>query len=142
MMATLVPLPAVSELPKVVVFHRQHPNEPVLVVQVPTGDTEEFETYRLRMDQPDHKRWLAALPNARDLTYKLTYEAHLAYFPHDGGMCTRLEDVEAPSGLQRVIAQMRSGATPEKVDTQFRRRHRNVPGVSQIRMGLSRGGRS
>jgi len=137
-MAKLVPLPPVSELPKVVIFHRAHPSEPVLVMQVPTGDTDDFQTYRLRMDNTEHKRWLSRLPDARNLTYKLTCELHLAYFPHDGGQCLPMEDAEEPSRLMRVMADMRSKPSPEKVSTMFRRRRQRTPGISRLRQHLTR----
>jgi len=137
-MATFVPLPSVSGLPKVVVFHREHPHEPVLVMQVPTGNSEEeFQTYRLRMDDSDHKRWLSRLPGARDLMYKLGFEPHLAYFPHDEGMCLPLNDVDEPSMLQKAISHMRTSVAPERVSAQFKRRQTAVPGVSRLRLAIS-----
>jgi hypothetical protein len=139
-MANLVPLPAVADLPKVVIFHRTDPREPMLVMQVPkAGGSEEFETYRLRLDKADHKRWMSRLPNARDLAYKLTFEPHLAYFPQDGGTAVRLEDVGAPSYIQNAIAQMRNKPDPSKLDAQFRRRRREAPGISRLRMFLTGG---
>jgi hypothetical protein len=139
-MATLVPLPHVDELPKVVIFHREHPSEPMLIMQVPTSDTEEFETFRLRLDNADHKQWLAKLPGARDLSYKLTFEQHLAYFPHDDGTTMRLENPDEPSYLQKVIAQMRTMPSKAKTDAEFLRRRQRKPGVSRLRQALSRKG--
>lgn len=136
-MAKIIPLPAFSALPKVVIFHREHPAEPLIVMQVPTGDSEEFETYRIRLDRAEHKEWMRHLPNARNLSYKLTCEAHLVYFPHDEGTVLPLDDAEDLPVLREAIAKMRSAPNPQRTDNWFSRRRRTVPGISRLRLSLS-----
>lgn len=136
-MATLVPLPAYSALPKVVIFHRAHPSEPLIVMQVPTGDSEEFETYRVRLDRPEHKRWMGHLPNARNLSYQLTCESHLVYFPHNEGTVLPLDDAEDLPLLREAIAKMRGAPNPQRTDAWFTKRRRVVPGVSKLRLALA-----
>ena len=140
-MATVVPLPAYTALPKVVIFHREHPAEPLIVMQVPTGDTEEFETYRIRLDMPEHREWMRHLPNARNLSYQLTCESHLVYFPHDSGTVLPLDDADDLPILREAIAQMRSSSNPQQADNWFTKRRRVVPGVSKLRIALSGAGR-
>jgi len=138
-MATIVPLPAYASLPKVVIFHREHPSEPLIVMQVPKGGGEEFETYRIRLDRKEHKEWIRHLPNARNLTYQLTCESHLVYFPHDSGTVLPLDEAEELPALRAAIAQMRGRGDPQRTDRMFDRRRRAVPGISKLRLAL--GGR-
>ncbi|HUX14823.1 MAG TPA: hypothetical protein VMW52_00025 [Phycisphaerae bacterium] len=143
-MAILVPLPAYSALPKVVIFHREHPSEPLIVMQVPTGDSEEFETYRVRLDHKEHKEWMRHLPNARNLAYQLTCESHLVYFPHNEGTVLPLDDAEELPILRAAMQKMRSAPDPNRTDRMFAKRRRVVPGVSKLRLALAgnkRGGR-
>jgi len=140
-MATFVPLPPYSALPKVVIFHRQHPSEPLIVMQVPTGDSEAFETYRIRMDRAEHKEWMRKLPNARNLAYQLTCESHLVYFIHDSGTILPLDDAEDLPALREAIAKMRNAPNPQRSDAWFTRRRHTVPGVSKLRMALVGRGR-
>jgi len=140
-MATLIPLPAYSALPKVVVFHREHPSEPLIVMQVPTGDSEEFETYRVRLDRKENKEWMRHLPNARNLAYQLTCEMHLVYFPHNEGTVLPLDDADELPLLRAAIAKMASAPNPQRTDKLFAKRRRFVPGISKLRLALSGGGR-
>jgi len=140
-MATVVPLPACAALPKVVIFHREHPAEPLIVMQVPTGDTEEFETYRIRLDMPEHREWMKHLPNARNLSYQLTCESHLVYFPHNEGTVLPLDDADDLPILREAIAQMRGAPNPQRSDDWFNRRRRTVPGISKLRLSLAGAGR-
>jgi hypothetical protein len=141
-MGTVIPLPAYSALPKVVIFHREHPSEPLIVMQVPTGDSEAFETYRIRLDRAEHKEWMRHLPNARNLSYQLTCESHLVYFPHDSGTVLPLDDAEDLPVLRAVIAKMRNAQNPQTTDAWFTKRRRMVPGISKLRRNLAGAGRT
>ena len=58
-------LPKIGDLPKMVLFHRDHPAEPRVVLQIPNEDRTDAETYVLRMDRPSDVVWLNALKGAR-----------------------------------------------------------------------------
>ena len=122
-MAKFIPLPNVVDLPDVVLFHKTHPRDQRLLLQVPTGpDT--AETYVIRLDQPsapageydprqDHKGWMRRLPNSQGLTDMLALEAHVAYYPQRGGVVMPLEDPDTIPWMTKVVAlARREGHSP------------------------------
>ena len=102
-MAKSIPLPKLDDLPQVVVFHRNHPAEQRLLLQVPTG-AEEAETYIVRLDQTEHRLWLERLPNYKKLRDRLAYEMHVAFYPQHGGAVMTLEDPNELSWTQVAFA--------------------------------------
>jgi len=113
--ATALPLPKHADLPDLVVFHRDHPSDPVLTMQVPVNEARSsFETYLIRLDQEAHKGWFERLPGATELRDRLTYEMHVAYSPQTGHL-QEMEDVDAVSYPQQAVAYARAMARPDLV---------------------------
>ena len=113
-MAKPIPLPNVQDLPRVVIFHRNHPSSQCLLMHIPTGP-ESAETYPIQLDQKsppageydprhDHKGWIKRLPNSQGLMDRLSYEMHVSYYPHDGGCVMPLEDPDAIPWIRQALA--------------------------------------
>lgn len=149
-MAKLIPLPRIEELPEVVLFHRNHPSDQRLMLQVPTGP-ETAETYIIRLDQRkpeagkydprlDHKGWIKRLPNSQALTDLLMYEMHVAYYPHKGGTVMKLDDPDTIPYMTQVVAlARRSRTTPfDKLLKRRTQRTRLVAPMSSFRQSLMR----
>jgi hypothetical protein len=137
-MAQLIPLPKHSDLPSLVVFHREHPADPVFLMQVPTNeDRTEFETYLIKLESPDHVAWFDRLSRARDLRDKLSYEMHVAYCPQTGHL-QEMADFDMPSATQMAVATARffgaRGTTMDEAVERRRRIERVAPApVSRLR---------
>jgi len=148
-MAKLIPLPRYDELPEVVVFHRTHPTEQRITLQVPIGP-ESSETYVIRMDQQsapsgeydprtDHNGWLKRLNNYQGLMDALALEAHVAYYPHRNGTVMPLEDPDTIPWMRKVVAlARREGHSP--FDKYFRKRSKRgrLMSVPPLRSALQK----
>lgn len=103
-------LPEPSALPKTVIFHREDPAEPIIVLQVPEPGIDSSETYYVRLDKPEHKTWMRQLKRHDRLEYLLSMEPHVAYEPGTGA-ATPLKDLDTPGPFQPDFADARDMAT-------------------------------
>ena len=112
-MAKLIPLPRYEELPEVILFHRSHPSDPRLLLQVPTGP-DSAETFVLNLEQrpmpvgeydprTDHKGWVKRLPNSQALLDKLAIEPHVAYYHSRGGSSMVLDNPDEIPWVRKVM---------------------------------------
>jgi len=131
-----LPLPEPTGLPKVVLFHREHPSEPRLVLQVPDPGAENSETYVVRLDLPAHKAWMDGLERSRELLDLLKMEMHVAYEPATG-WAQPLQDLDAPPPFMQDIqdARRKAGAS-QRFEHYFSMRRTRVPAMSRFRMSL------
>lgn len=134
-MAARLPLPKHEKLPETVLFHRDHPSDPIIVLQIPNEDASDSETYILRTDRADDMEWMDKLVRAGDLRDKLTMEMHVA---HDvkSGFLTAIDDIDAPSFMARNLQTARAQASTsfaQKIQQRVQRR--NVP-TSMLRRQL------
>lgn len=123
-MATAIPLPKYAALPNLVIFHREHPGEPILLMQVPTNEARsEFETYYVKLEVAEHKGWFDRLPNAKGLLDKLGYVMHVAFCPQTGYM-QEMPDLDAPNDMAMAVgfARQMAGADPQQGAVERRRR--------------------
>jgi hypothetical protein len=110
--ATKVPLPRYNALPELVIFHREHPAEPQVILQVPTNeDRTDSQTYIIRMDNEADVGWVEGLPNSRDLRDLLTMTMHVAYCPRTGHTA-EIDDLDMPTRHQLMLAEARFFAQP------------------------------
>lgn len=103
-------LPEPSELPKTVIFHREDPAEPIVILQVPEPGVDSSETYYVRLDKPEHLTWLRKLKRHDRLEYLLSMEPHVAYEVGSGD-ATPLKDLDLPGPFVEDFADARSQAT-------------------------------
>ena len=128
-MAKSIPLPKLTDLPEVVVFHRNHPAEQRLLLHVPTSIST-GETYPVRLDVSEHKQWLNRLPNNKVLLDKLMYEMHVAYYPHKAGTVMPLTDPDEIPWVRQVFAAASVGQGKSTLDKHFAMRttrHKQLP---------------
>lgn len=138
-MAARVPLPKRDALPEMVLFHRDHPQEPSVILQVPNADRTEAATYVIRMDRETDVHWLENLPNARELRAALEIEQHIAYCARTGHL-QAVEDLDAPTRAEIAFWYARHFGAPSDADRFFQQRARRVPPApSTLRLML--GGR-
>ena len=129
-------LPEVSSLPQVVIFHREDPTDPMLILQVPNPAVDDSETYRIYLDRPKHSTWMRRLKNSRHLFHMLKMEMHIAYEPATGTI-TPLPDADALAPraetfhLARAEAAQRVGR-----EAAHQRRTKQTPAMSRHRMRL------
>ena len=148
-MAKFIPLPNYADLPEVVLFHRSHPSDQRLMLQVPTGP-ESAETYIIRLDQPsaepgkydprnDHKGWIKRLPNSQALMDKLACDMHVAYYYSHSGTVMTLEDPDQIPWMTQVIAMAHhtAGEGPYEKMHQKRALRSKHPMVSAFRNSVS-----
>jgi len=102
-MAKRLPLPMCDKLPEVVLFHRDHPTDPRVVLQVPNDDFTDSETYIIRMDVQDQAVWLEHLPRVRDLRESLSAAQHVKYNTRTGAI-EEMPDIGAPTPMERFVA--------------------------------------
>jgi hypothetical protein len=114
-MAKAVPLPRQDALPEGVIFHREHPAEPRLVLQIPNAQLNDSETYVVKLDDPTHKAWFEALKNHSDLSYQLGMDMHVAFCPRTGHV-QPLKDVDEPSPMAFAMAMAHYFGAPAKAD--------------------------
>jgi hypothetical protein len=136
-MATRVPLPHPRELPDLVLFHRDDPAEPTVVLQVPNTDRTDSETYVVDLDHSDHAVWFDLLPHSRALRDLLTMAQHVAYCPRSGHT-SEIADLDTPSLAAVALAEARQGAVGSSpvFERFFAQRQTMVPGVSNLRRSL------
>ncbi len=135
-MAVQLKLPDPAGLPHVVLFHREHPADPILILQVPDPGAEESETYLIRLDRPAHRTWMLGLGNGGRLLDMLQMEMHVAYSPGDGGM-RPLRDLDEPPPLAQTFDEARKMATHSAMRERFMRRPSTLPpAMSRFRMRL------
>jgi|CXWL01.1.fsa_nt_gi hypothetical protein len=139
-MAVRVPLPRYADLPKVVLFHRAHPTDPTVILQLPNEDRTDSETYRLDLEREGDRGWIEGLPGGRDVLYKLTMEMHIAYEPATGGM-RAIADLDEPTMRQQEIAlaRLEASRTANGAQRSTLRSRRHVPPPSTFRLGLMLG---
>jgi hypothetical protein len=141
-MATRVPLPRYNTLPELVIFHREHPADPQVIMAVPNEDRTDAQTYVVRMDNESDIGWLEGLPASRDLRDLLTMEMHIAYCPRTGHT-QPIEDLDQPTRHQLAIMEARYFAQPA-AGTQLDRSQRTLrqmaarenPPMSRLRFAL------
>lgn len=139
-MAARLPLPKHESLPAMVVFHRDHPRDPVITLQIPNGDRTDSETYILRTDRPDDMEWLDKLVGAQALRDKLTMEQHVA-FDTQSGFMRALADLDTPGPMAAMVRDAQAQARNSSFAAGLRsavRRGPNIP-ISPLRQALSRG---
>lgn len=140
-MAKSIPLPKLEDLPEVVVFHRSHPSDRQLLLHVPTSQST-GETYPVRLDIIEHKQWVDRLPNSQALRDRMTYDMHIAYYPHKCGTIMSLEDPDEIPWIRQAFGMARVARRESRVDSYFNSRNfkRKMMPMSNIRQSL-RGGR-
>ena len=135
-MAVSLPLPDPIGLPKVVLFHREHPSEPILTLQVPNPGATDSETYLVRLDREAHRRWMERLKEHRRLMDLLTMEMHVAYEPGDGSV-RPLADLDEPGPFVEQFREARRQASRAMgLQRHIHMRRRRVPAISRFRLGL------
>jgi len=130
-MAKRLPLPKVGDLPKVVLFHRDHPTDPRVVLQVPNDDFTASETYLIRMDLQEHLAWFIHLPRERDLKESLSAAQHIRFDTRTGDI-EEIPDIDEPTPLQRFVAKGRRQRQLQEASAgvprfSFMRRKRPIP---------------
>jgi len=138
-MAKSIPLPKLAELPEVVLFHRSHPSDQQLLLHVPIGG-DVAETYPVRLDRTEHKQWMDRLPNSQALRDRLTYEMHVAYYPHKNGTVMNLVDPDELPWIRKVFATARMSTGESRSDRYFRSRGQRHSRLPQSRFRTSLGG--
>lgn len=103
-------LPEPAALPKTVIFHREDPAEPFVILQVPEPGIDSSETYYVRLDKPEHRTWLQSLKRHDRLEYLLSMEPHVAYEVSTGA-ATPLKDLDTPAPFAADFADARAQAT-------------------------------
>ena len=135
-MAVQLRLPEREGLPSVVIFHREHPADPMLVLQVPNPGATDSETYRIRLDREADQAWVDGLKGSRYLQDMLSMEMHVAYEPATGAI-TPLPDLDAPHPMAETLAQARTMAAAQVAHRDsMARRTRTLPAMSRHRMRL------
>ncbi len=92
-------------------FHRDHPTDPRVVLQVPNEDRTDAATYIIRMDVPEQAVWLDHLPRCNFLKESLSAAQHIR-FDTETGDITEIEDIDAPTPVELAV---RKGRTLEEV---------------------------
>ncbi len=123
-----------------ILFHRDHPAEPRVVLQVPNEDRTDAETYVLSMDRPADVAWLNHLPRARELKDALMVSQHVAMDPTTGHL-QEIADLDEPTLIEQVIHDARTQAAPrrptqDRAAAAKRRSRQHVPPVSPFRRYL------
>jgi hypothetical protein len=145
-MASKVPLPRYVTLPEVVLFHREDPRDPTVILQVPNADKTDAQTYVLSLESGADIGWLEGLPNPKELRHQLDLEMHLAYCPQTGHW-KAIEDLDAPGPFQQFMERARAegahqGESPiDKLWTRSRLGGRAAPIISPLRQALVGRGR-
>ena len=142
-MAARVPLPAKADLPELVLFHRDHPSEPQVILQVPNEDRTDSETFVIDLENQGHIAWLESLPCARELKDQFMLSQHVSYCPRTG-FIRDIPDLDEPSVFALQLAESRRKASggASIFDRYFARRAtqrghgQQVPGVSKMRRAL------
>ena len=125
-MGKRLPLPVISTLPEVVLFHRDHPTDPRVTLQIPNRFKTDGESYIVRLDQADDKHWMDCLPNSAQLLYTLTMEQHVAYYPATGHQQI-IPDLDAPTPVEAAVAEARQLNSRSPVDDRMEARKRLPP---------------
>lgn len=133
-------LPKIGDLPKMILFHRDHPADPRVVLQIPNEDRTDAETYVLSMERPSDVVWLNALPRARELKDKLMVAQHIA-MDTTTGYIQEIEDLDALTTVEEIIREARlkgapRAATQDRIAATKRRARQHVPPVSPFRRYL------
>lgn len=135
-MARQIPLPAYDTLPEGVYFHREHPADPELILQIPDAGREDFQTYPIDLDDSVHLNWIKGLKNSRSLRNTLSWARHVAYAPETGHF-QEMPDLDTPSESMKMFTQARREASQQAVVArQFALRQRAVPRTSSLRKSL------
>jgi len=138
-MGKQLPLPKVGDLPVLILFHREHPTDPRLILQIPNDDFTQSETHIIRMDIPEQAAWLGHLPRARDLKCALKMSKHIKFYT-DTGFIQEMPDLDEPSRIEAEVARARSigamGHGPQRDRAQVAQRRRATVPVSALRRYL------
>ena len=136
-MAVQLVLPDPIALPEAVLFHREHPADPVLVLQVPGPGADDAETYVVRLDREEHRAWVNGLKESQRLQDLLRMEMHVLYEPATGYM-KALPDLDKPTPFKQTFDTARAEAhRGEQMRTFLERRDRRVYPQSRFRTQLS-----
>jgi len=134
--AVQLPLPEPEGLPAEVLFHREHPADPVLLLQVPNPGATDAETYVVRLDKPEHRTWMDGLKRARWLKDLLQMEMHVLYEPGTGYM-EALRDLETPPPFADDLGDARrQAAQNDQFARHFMHRRHRRPAISRFRAAL------
>ena len=106
-MARIIPLPEYVNLPGGVYFHRSHPSDPELVLQVPDAAKQDSETYIVDLTNPTQRAWLDGLKNSRELLNLLSWAPHVAYATTTGYV-QEMMDLDAIGRVPKLVADMRA----------------------------------
>jgi len=135
-MASQLLLPDPVGLPPTVMFHREHPSEPIVVLQVPVPGATDAETYMVRLDRAEHRTWLEGLKESRRLKDLLQMEQHILYEPGTG-YSVGVPDLDRPGPFQESFnTARRQAARGVGVSRHFERRRQGQVPMSQFRMGM------
>ena len=135
-MAVKLRLPDSQGFPQVVMFHREHPSDPMLVLQVPNLDATDSETYRIRLDRDADRAWMNRLQGSKRLLDLLQMEMHVAYEAATGA-CIGLPDADRRNPMTEMVQDARRMAGSQAAHQASReRRVRKVPAMSRHRMNL------
>lgn len=138
-MASRVPLPKYSVLPQRILFHRDHPADPQVILQIPNEDETDSETYRLDLERGEDLAWLEGLQRSRELRDLLTMEQHVSYAPATG-ISEAIADLDTPNEMELAIAEARAASRPEPVLEKLMRSreavNRPAPLMSRFRQFL------
>jgi hypothetical protein len=137
-MSVRVPLPACCDLPVGVYFHREHPSDKRIVLQIPNTDRTASETHAIDLDNHEHKKWMADLKNSHQLSSMLEYASHVAYDTKTG-YCVTMVDLDAPSrGAELLAGARRSAGGKSLVDQMLVRRERRGDSTSHLAQMMQR----
>jgi hypothetical protein len=138
LMPVNVPLPRYETLPIGVYFHREHPSDNQVILQIPNAERTNSETHMLDLQNQTHKSWVDGLTNSRQLLCVLKFAKHVAYKPSTGH-CEEMPDLDAESYGAQLVTEARSEAQRRSfVDQLMMRRHNRsfvVPPFMQSLLG-------
>lgn len=135
-MAVQLTLPEPAGLPSRVLFHREHPSEPVLILQVPNPGATDSETYVVRLDREEHRAWINALPGSRWLLDMLQMEMHVLYETASGAI-QAVPDLDMPGPFQETFHRARAHADRDaRMERFYARRDRRQYPQSRLRLQL------
>jgi hypothetical protein len=144
-MAARLPLPKHDALPSTVIFHRDHPRDERIVLQIPNEARTDSQTYVLRTDRTEDMDWIEKLIGASALRDKLTMEKHVAY-DTKSGFTQAIDDLDQPTWIEQNLRAARAQAqsTPfmQRLHTAARGRDLPVPPLRRFILGSRLGGRN
>jgi hypothetical protein len=138
-MTPRVPLPPRDSLPEWVFFHREHPSDKRIVLQVPNEDQSDSATFVVDTEDTIHRAWMEGLANHARLRDLLSYAQHAAFCPRTGYV-EEIPDFDAPSDTAIAFAYAQMTASYMVQQRAERMQRRLAPPMSQLRMFLTQRG--